>query len=124
MSPNTTVSMYATSGISVNCAHAPMNMSHGRLKRIRKSSVDNVSPIVSIITPRMMLDTSPLTQLNASGMTKANKAAAMTYADECEDNHTLTSLTVRFIAFRYVVFNMSLTDNAKLMIFLQKKVKN
>ena len=66
------------SGMSVNCAQAPMNMSQGRLNRIRKSSADRVRPIVNIITPRITLDTSPLTHPNASGRRKANKAAAIT----------------------------------------------
>ena len=33
-------------GMRVNWAHAPMKMSHGLLKRMRKSSVDKVKSIV------------------------------------------------------------------------------
>ena len=83
--------------MSVNCAQAPMKMSHGLLNNMRKSSVDRVSPIVSIITPSMTLDTSPLTHPNTSGTRKAKTAAAITYVDECEAIHALTSFTISFI---------------------------
>ena len=78
LSPNACVRKYAMRGISVNCAHAPMRISHGLPSRMRKSSADRVSPIVSIITPRMTLDTSPLTHPNVPGNKYATKAAATT----------------------------------------------
>ena len=42
-------------------------------------------------------DTSPLTHPNTSGTRKAKTAAAITYVDECEAIHALTSFTISFI---------------------------
>lgn len=49
------VSNHATSGIMVNCAHAPIKMSSGRENSILKSCVVSVSPIVSIIMPKIIV---------------------------------------------------------------------
>ena len=71
-------SPHAIIGISVYCANAPMRMSNGRRNSSLKSSTLSVSPIVSMIMPRIMLDTSPFTQENVSGRRNATMAASIT----------------------------------------------
>ena len=57
---------------------APMIMSRGRLNKSLKSSTVRVSPIVSMIMPRMTLDTSPFIQVKISGTRNETKAVNIT----------------------------------------------
>ena len=66
-SPKTCESVYASNGIMVNCAHAPMKISSGRENRILKSLVVRVSPIVSMMMPKITEETSPLIHKKTSG---------------------------------------------------------
>ena len=67
--------VHATSGMMVYCATAPMRMSIGRESRMRKSSMESVQPIVSMMRPRMTDARCPCcTQPKASGTKKASTA--------------------------------------------------
>ena len=64
-------------GIMMNCAHAPSSISSGRRARMRKSLVVRVRPIVSMMSPRMMVCVVPRTQLKAAGRKNVMTAIAM-----------------------------------------------
>ena len=78
---NTCTNVYATPGMMMNWAAAPMQTSKGRWARIRKSSVVRVMPMVSMIRPRMMVCVNPETHSNVAGTKNVNTAMAMTNHD-------------------------------------------
>ena len=62
----------------VYCATLPMRMSTGLVSKMRKSSVESVQPIVSMIRPRMTEARCPCcTQAKVSGKKKATTAMRM-----------------------------------------------
>jgi hypothetical protein len=70
----------AMSGISRYCAVTPMSISTGRETRMRKSSFESVSPIVSMMNPRIDVWVWLLTQVKASGKKYVKTATAVTNA--------------------------------------------
>lgn len=59
LSPNNLERPNATKGITVNCAIVPNRISVGRRRRILKSSVERVHPIVSIMMPNITFGRCP-----------------------------------------------------------------
>ncbi len=68
---------YATHGMMKNCAQAPIRISNGRWARMRKSSVVSVSPIVSMMMPRITVCVVPRTHTKRWGTKNVTTAMTM-----------------------------------------------
>lgn len=75
-----------------------MSISIGREIRMRKSSFESVSPIVSIIKPRIEVWALPLTHANVSGKKYVKTATAVTNAGV----HFVRSAEVRLRIVRFI----------------------
>ena len=72
-----------------NCAQAPMRISSGRRASILKSLVVSVSPIVSMMMPRMTVCIVPRTHSKRSGTKKVSTAMAVTKSEAWAASHRL-----------------------------------
>ena len=88
----------AMSGIKRYCAVTPMSISIGREIRMRKSSFESVSPIVSIMNPRIDVWALPLTHANVFGKKYVKTATAETNAGV----HFVRSAEVRLRIVRFM----------------------
>jgi hypothetical protein len=75
--PTPTVNDHAIRGMSENCAHVPIRMSHGRAARIRISSIVRVNPIVSMMNPSINDCMLPCTHEKSIGQKNVTTATAM-----------------------------------------------
>ena len=82
----------AIRGIKVYCAAAPIRISKGLEKRILKSLVVSVKPIVSMINPKIRVCMFPFTHAKRPGKKKATMAAATTNKEACPDSNSLNFL--------------------------------
>ena len=72
-----------------NWAQAPIRMSNGLCAKMRKSAVVKVSPIVSMMIPKITVCVFPLTQSKEEGTKKVKTAAAITTHEALPANHLL-----------------------------------
>ena len=102
-------SAQANSGMILYCAQAPINISTGCEARMRKSAGRRVMPIVSMIKPNTSACTSPCTQVNMPGTTKANTATPITKGEVYCANQALALC----ISLNTPVYSSTLPSNFK-----------
>ena len=95
-------SIHAVMGMMVYCARVPMRMSVGRDSRMRKSCVESVHPMVSMISPRMTEARCPCcTHAKVLGTRKAMIAMMMMKRLVYRDRHWLRESSSVIMCFLF-----------------------